>query len=168
MQEIAQVESEEQQLRARPSKELTVIADSTIDTQEADFNDNDELSEDEPYSYRFSRRAEMKVKYGNLKPLFFHKNGSGPRVVLGPDCRLDSGRGLYCLPFFVHQRPVLRVHVRLWRELLSDREIRTHGGLCIAADDHGRDLLGRPWSGRHAAHRVRSPAEREPGEVKAD
>lgn len=86
MQEIATSEPEEQQLKERTPKELTTIGADSLEIQDTEYNDNDRLSEEEPYNYRFSRREGMKVKYGHLKPIFFKKDGSGPRFILGPDC----------------------------------------------------------------------------------
>ncbi len=137
MQEIAQVEPEEQQLKARQSKEMTSIVDDSLELQETEFNDTDQLSEEEPYNYRFSRREGMKVKWGHLRPLFFRKDGSGPRIVLGPDCTSLVTRGIHRLFIHIHKCAVLRIHVHLRQSEHSDGPVRTHSRLPRAAGDHG-------------------------------
>ena len=114
MQELAETESEEQHLKSSPIKELTSIIDDSLEQQETHFNDNDQLSEDEIHSYRFSRSEGHKIQYGHLKPLFFRKDGSGPRVLIGPDCRRLVTRGIYCLPFCFHKFDVLWLYDNIW------------------------------------------------------
>ena len=88
MQEIARSEPEEQELRSRTPKHEDTTIDGSLETMDGEFNDDDGLKDDEEISYRFSRRENMRIRWGYLKPMFpTKKNNLEFKVVLGPDCR---------------------------------------------------------------------------------
>ena len=129
MESSRDIDPEEQGLRQNTA------ADTTID-EGKELQDADQLADEEEVSHRFSRRKDLDIKYGNLKPLVPVKKNEY-KVLIGPDCKkCITKRGVHNHSLLSNQRVVFHLYVLLLRSIKFDGQGDDCRGVAGTADLH--------------------------------
>lgn len=145
----------------KPEPDSIEIAEASIDATDTDCLNFDDVE------YRFSRREDHKLKYGNLIPVFAFKNSRGEtrhRIYIGPDCKLVSPRVLFSFSVGLRLGIVLHLLVLSKQNPILGRNlplVRFPSTTSSAA----RNRRQRPWTGGPGTNRVREHSQRGPGKV---